>query len=107
MIETEGDFKTVIALQELYAERDRQKEKWGEQEHSFDRWLSIATEELGEAAKVLVDYGALRTVDELENFKKEIVQFSAVGVQIIEMINKNIETRKVNHPNCTHVPQDD
>lgn len=37
----------------VLAERNRQDEKWGEQNHVDDRWLSIFTEEFGEVAKAM------------------------------------------------------
>lgn len=36
-------------------ERSRQDEKWGEQNHSDEKWLAILLEELGEAAKSVLE----------------------------------------------------
>ena len=39
----------------IQIERDAQDEKWGEQRHSDEKWVVIILEELGEAAKAVVE----------------------------------------------------
>ena len=39
----------------IQIERNAQDEKWGEQRHSDEKWLTIILEELGEAAKAVLD----------------------------------------------------
>lgn len=60
-------------------ERRRQDKKWGTEfpDRSDDRWLSILTEESGEAAH------AILSGDE-ENLVDEIVQIAAVAVAWLE-----------------------
>lgn len=101
-------------LQDVRKERERQTEKWGEQMHSFSKWISILTEEVGEAAREINDYEAL-----IENFiddsftpneemekdmydfiskaRIELIQVAAVAVQIVEFIDKK------NNPSSHHL----
>ena len=88
------------ALQDVRDERQRQTEKWGEQNNSYPKWISILTEEVGEAAKEANDYEYLLdkinkpTFDSvllnqtLIDLREELVQVAAVAVQIIEKIDK-------------------
>ena len=39
----------------IQIERDAQDEKWGEQRHSDEKWIVIILEELGEAAKAVIE----------------------------------------------------
>ena len=87
-------------LDDIQKERQRQTEKWGEQNNSYPKWISILTEEVGEAAKEANDYEYLLdkinnpTFDSvllnqtLINLREELVQVAAVAVQIIEKIDK-------------------
>lgn len=52
-------------------EREYQIEKWGEQQHSDERWLAILTEEVGEVAKAILEN------DDVE-LLKEMCQVGAV-----------------------------
>ena len=71
--------KFDIAVKLIRAERKRQIEKWGEQEHSYEHWLAILVEEVGEAAKALVEFN-------YPKFIVEIIHVAAVAVQIIEVM---------------------
>ena len=87
-------------LDDIQKERQRQTEKWDEQNHSYPKWISILTEEVGEAAKEANDYEYL--LDKINNpsfdsvllnqtlinLREELVQVAAVAVQIIEKIDK-------------------
>lgn len=44
-----GRKKLDDLLQEVFAERDRQEAKWGEQKHKPAMWAAILAEEFGEA----------------------------------------------------------
>lgn len=59
------------------AERQRQNEKWGEQNHESLKWLAIAGEEFGEVAKDILE-------DNKPLMLKEIVQLIAVLVAWME-----------------------
>ena len=94
-------------LDEIKAERQRQNEKWGEQNHSVIEWQAILMEEVGEASKEAVDFhfqnpykdgrGELQEVSEndvvqrirLRNYRKELIQIAAVAVQMIECLDRN------------------
>jgi len=67
---------------EIQAERDRQDEKWGEQNHAPATWMLIAGEEFGEAAKALLQ-------DEGLKYRWELVQLAAVCVAMIESFDRN------------------
>ena len=96
-------------LQDVRDERQRQTEKWGEQNNSYPKWISILTEEVGEAAKEANDYEYLLdkinnpTFDSvllnqtLINLREELVQVAAVAVQIIEKIDEQ------NNPSSTQL----
>ena len=47
---TKEAFNNLIQI-----EREAQDEKWGEQRHSDEKWLAILLEELGEAAKAVLE----------------------------------------------------
>ncbi|RKU10861.1 hypothetical protein C6503_19445 [Candidatus Poribacteria bacterium] len=52
-------------------ERNAQDERWGEQNHSDEKWLAILLEELGEAAKAVLEKNE-------EGLLEETVQVAAV-----------------------------
>jgi len=52
---TLSNFAQTQALADVLAERDRQDIKWGEQEHSDERWMMIHTEEFGEVAEAILE----------------------------------------------------
>ena len=52
-------------------ERSRQDEKWSEQNHSDEKWLAILLEELGEAAKAVLEKNDVELLE-------EVVQVGAV-----------------------------
>lgn len=94
-------FKASMILSEVIEERERQHDKWGKQEHPLYLWISILTEEVGEAAKeandVLFSNGAEATKAHkrlcVERLRKELVQVAAVAAATIEDIdNRWIKT---------------
>lgn len=89
-------------LSEVQKEREKQNEKWGEQDHHPIEWIAILTEEVGEAAKEAVDWNfknglALASQYEinhtqrkrLENYRMELIQIAAVAVQMVDSLDKN------------------
>ena len=69
-------------------ERARQNAKWGRQEHSYPEWISLLTEEVGEAATEANKCNWAQTYDvalrhQAELFD-ELIQCAAVVFQIIE-----------------------
>ena len=55
----------------IQIERNAQDEKWGEQRHSDEKWLAIILEELGEAAKAVLEKNE-------EGILEETVQVAAL-----------------------------
>lgn len=55
----------------IQRERNAQDEKWGEQQHSDEMWLTILLEEIGEAAKAVLE-------ENDEALLVEVVQVAAV-----------------------------
>ena len=81
------------ALAAVVAERHRQDEKWGEQNHDPAVWLAILTEEVGELAEaVLYDYsgGDERNHTHSESMRAEAVQVAAVAVQFVEYLDRRV-----------------
>lgn len=76
-----AEYYKALAL--IRKERNRQVDKFGEQHHDFNLWMSILLEEIGEACK-----DALH--DRYEECFKELIEVSAVAVAILEdFISKN------------------
>ena len=58
---------------EIIKERGRQDLKWGIQDHDDEKWLAILVEEVGEAARGILDHDP-------PNLDEEIIQIAAVCV---------------------------
>jgi len=88
MSETAG-----FIIQEILAERKRQNEQFGVQNHDPARWSLILNEEVGEANKEVCEYEfATRTADEqirLQNLRTELIQVAAVALAFIESLDRN------------------
>lgn len=80
-------------LAEIKAERLRQNEKWGEQNHHPVEWLAILSEETGEVAKEVVELTFSNDESEvktrLQNYRMELIQVAAVAVQMIECLDRS------------------
>ena len=64
----------------IRAERERQDAKWGANRNLANEvWLTILTEEVGEAAKAMLE-------EDKEGLKLELVQIAAVTVAWMECI---------------------
>ncbi len=78
---------------EIQAERKRQDETWGEQNHIPIEWIGILTEEVGEAAKEAVDFhfgdNPYTREKYIERFRIKLIQVAAVAVQMIECLDRN------------------
>jgi hypothetical protein len=91
----EGRIDVSYVFKDVKKERKRQDEKWGQQDHDPCGWISIITEELGEAAE-----GANRVVLEpvyhkdsgptwLPKLRKELIEVAACAVAAIESLDRN------------------
>ena len=49
----------------IESERNAQDAKWGEQNHSDEKWLAIAVEELGEVAKAVLENNDVELLPEI------------------------------------------
>ncbi len=67
------------AVAEVKAERAAQLQKWGFQDHSDDRWLTILLEEIGEFAKASLE-------GDIEGRTSEARQVAAVALAIFQKI---------------------
>lgn len=76
------------AVGDVLNERERQNQKWGEQNHDDGWWTAILAEEVGEAAQAALHgrFGG-RAAGTLRD---ELVQVAAVAVQWIECIDRRI-----------------
>lgn len=70
----------IIAL--ILKERQKQDEKWGEQNHDVYKWLAILGEEVGEANKAALE-------DSRSDLISELIQIGAVTVAMIESLKRN------------------
>jgi len=73
---------TRVYLNEIAAERNQQDTKWGEQNHSKEKWMAILMEEVGEVARAVLD-------DEPRDYRKELIQVAAVAVVMLECELRN------------------
>jgi hypothetical protein len=79
-------------LREVAAERKRQDELWGEQNHDPLKYLVILNEEVGEANKAICDSLDFATgfifQKGITEYRKELVQVAAVAVAMIECVDR-------------------
>jgi len=95
-------------IDEVIKERERQNNKFGEQNHSPIEWIAILGEEFGECAKESVDfhfaYGIKKEViagmelnvespdptqmKRMANYRMEMIQVAAVAIQAIESLDR-------------------
>lgn len=66
----------------ILIERQKQDDKWGEQNHDVYKWLAILGEEVGEANKAALE-------DSREDLINELIQIGAVTVAMIESLKRN------------------
>lgn len=75
-------------------ERDRQDAKWGEQNHGDAIWLAVLIEEVGEAAREILEarpvVGYVDPIPPIATalLRAELVQVAAVAVAWIEAIDR-------------------
>jgi NTP pyrophosphatase (non-canonical NTP hydrolase) len=81
-------------FEEISAERKRQDDKWGIQDHSPLVWLPILTEEVGEVAKAVIDsyipeMKLLCSADlRINGYRRELIQVAAVAVSMLECLER-------------------
>lgn len=77
------------ALGDVLLEREKQNEKWGEQNHNPYIYLAILVEEVGELAKAILHTQFGGSHAGWASVRKEIVHSTAVGLAIIECLDRN------------------
>lgn len=87
-------------LEEIKNERKRQDDKFGEQNNLPIEWISILTEEVGEASKEAIEHhfqynnkdGDPCSVSDqeqrLKNYRKELIECAAVCVNAIQSLER-------------------
>lgn len=83
-------------LRKISDERNRQDEKWGEQNHNPLLWLSIIGEEYGEMCKEANEFSFSDDLQRMENLKTEAIQCAASCVAMIESIERNVFNKDKN-----------
>lgn len=78
---------------DIAAERRRQDDKWGQQNHDATVWLAVLTEEVGELADAALVRRALLADGysigpAIEQMRHEAVQVAAVAVAFIEWMDR-------------------
>lgn len=70
----------------ILEERQRQLEKWGEQDHTLGNWGLILMEEVGEwsEAALHTQFGGPKA----EGLRKEAVHVAAVALQIVQWLDR-------------------
>ena len=76
---------TELVLSDIIIERKYQDQKWGEQNHLPTVWITIITEELGEAARQALESSLVRA--DLQKYRAELVQVAAVAFAAIEALD--------------------
>ena len=88
--------KTDQVLTLILAERVRQFEKWGRQDHEPALWYAILGEEFGEVGKEICEAAAEFSREQqtagwlhLCSLKTELVHLLAVGTAMLESLERN------------------
>lgn len=75
--------------EEVQAERRRQEQIWGPQNHNPSAWLMILGEEVGEANKAALEHYFNYKGASLAAYRAELVQVAAVAIAMIESYDRN------------------
>lgn len=78
-------------LTQIKHERDRQDNKWGEQNHHPLMWFSIIGEEYGEMCHAFNEYSFKQDYALLEEMQREAIQVAACCVAMIECLERQGE----------------
>lgn len=90
---------TVISARvytEVHMERERQDAKWGPHDHIPIEWMSVLTEEVGEAAEAANNCHWHASPEWIKQFRDEMIQVAAVAVAAVEYVDRNFpEIRQI------------
>jgi hypothetical protein len=80
----------AVAIDAVMVERRRQDEKWGQQDRHDFEWVSILTEEVGEAAAEAneANFHSGKNRGDYSLLRAELVQVAAVAVAWVEAIDR-------------------
>ena len=82
--------QTSGVLDEVYAERERQEAKWGEQNLDPALWLMVLGEEVGEVNNAVLET-IFGNVPNLDHYREELIQVAAVAIHAIESFDRQAE----------------
>lgn len=80
-----------VAVAEIQAERTRQDEKWGVQNHTLEWWVAILAEECGEFAEAVLQTHFGGPKGGLPNVRKEASHCAAVAQAVIECLERQAQ----------------
>lgn len=81
---------TKAVLYDIVKERERQDEKWGEQNHAAPVWATIIGEEYGEMCQAINEFMFNPTPENEQRIHEEAIQTAASCVAMCEcIIRKN------------------
>ena len=80
--------KQFEIIDEIIYERERQDQKWGEQDHDLATWCLILGEEVGEVNQAVLENRFATGKYSIDDVKKELIQVAAVAVSMLESINR-------------------
>lgn len=84
---TTDNAATIAVLEEVAAERRRQDELWGEQNHSPAEWITILGEEYGEASRGAYEIWHDDAIG--VNYREELIHTAAVCIAAAESYDRN------------------
>lgn len=76
---------------QVYEERKRQDDKWGEQNHPDPVWALILGEEFGELQKAILEApDNVNPEAEVHDTREELIHVAAVALQWLEAIDRRV-----------------
>jgi NTP pyrophosphatase (non-canonical NTP hydrolase) len=95
------------ALDDVLAERVRQDNKWGEQNHNPYIYLAILVEEVGELAQAILHTQFGGKHEGLKELRTEAIHCAAVGLAVVECLDRNKwNSKDIDFPYLTSHPKD-
>lgn len=79
---------TEVVLEDVRLERVRQNKKWGEQNHTADRFYVILGEEFGEVGEAILDMDRPSDATR-QQYRTELLHVAAVAVQMVENLDRD------------------
>ena len=68
---------SIVGMEEILAEREKQDQKWGEQNHDTQMWVAILMKEVGEVRKAICE-------EDTDSYRKELVHVAAVALAALQ-----------------------